>query len=119
MSLSPIVLAVLAACWTLPAALVALAYKRERSRAQEPAARDADIVHHLRTVSLNVDIRPEEEQKEWWMVSPTERKSTAAASSVDRSVQHAAVITPYAEVSVTVSDSNGETCVRRCSMCLN
>lgn len=120
MSLSPILLATLAACWTLPAALVAIAYKRERTRTSSKAVpvQEPVVVQHLRIAPLDVDIRKEEE-KEWWMMSPSERESTAAASSVDRSVQHAAVITPYAEISVTVSDQNGEKCARRCSLCLN
>lgn len=120
MSLSPFVLATLAACWTLPALLVAIAYKRERDRSAASLTRTPEptIIQHLRIAPLEVEIRKEEE-KEWWMMSPAERKSTATTSSVDRSVQHAAVITPYAEVSVTVSDQNGEKCVRRCSMCLN
>jgi hypothetical protein len=120
MSLSPIVLILLAACWTLPAALVAVAYFRQRAGLAEGTREvlEMDVVHRLRVASLDVDIRATEE-REWWMVSPSERKTTAAASSVDRSVQDAAVITPYAEVSVTVSDSNGDECVRRCSVCLN
>ncbi|PEN12865.1 hypothetical protein CRI94_12740 [Longibacter salinarum] len=121
MPLSPVILVVLAVCWTLPAALVAIAYQRERTRQGGPESpvRTAEIVQHLRIAPLEVDIRAQEEEQEWWMLSPSERKSTTAASSVDRSVQNAAVITPYAEVSVTVSDPSGEKCVRRCSMCLN
>ncbi len=120
MPLSPLVLVTLVACWTLPAMLVAVAYKRECERAAAPPARPPEpvIVQHLRIAPLGVEIKKEEE-KEWWMMSPAERESTAATSSVGRSVQHAAVITPYAEVSVTVSDQSGEKCVRRCSMCLN
>jgi predicted cobalt transporter CbtA len=120
MTLSPLVLVTLAACWTLPALLVAIAYKRERARsaASPTSTPEPTIVQHLRIAPLEVEIRKEEE-KEWWMMSPAERESTTAMSSVDRSVQHAAVITPYAEVSVAVSDPSGEKCVRRCSMCLN
>jgi hypothetical protein len=118
MSITPSVLVVLAVCWTLPALLVAVAYKRERAKAQSTSDEfELEVVRHLRIASLDVEVKKEE--KEWWAQTPAERNATTAASSVSRSVQHAAVITPYAEVSVTVSDPQGEKCVRRCSMCLN
>jgi len=119
MSLSPLVLVVLAACWTIPAVLVAIAYRRECADQTTPTTPPTpEVVQHLRIASLDVEIRKEEE-KEWWAQSPAERESTTAPSPVDRSVRHAAVITPYAEVSVSVYDPHGEQCVRRCSMCLN
>ena len=118
MSITPSVLVVLAVCWTLPALLVAIAYKRERSSAERTTDEfDLEVVRHLRLASLDVEVKKEE--KEWSAQTPSGRNSTTAASSVSRSVRHAAVITPYAEVSLTVSDPQGEKCVRRCSMCLN
>ena len=118
MTISPLVPLLLAACWVLPAVIVALVYGvRSVSTPTKSASRE--MKKALKGLRAEVgkpefDARPNAWRRQSWG-GPAEYVQAQATESP----YEVMLLTPYAEVSVSVDAENGGTEYRRCSLCLN
>lgn len=118
MSVSPLVLKILAACWMLPALIVAVKFALERHRdAHGTSATEMDVALH--DVDVRLTSSTVSGSGEAWGDASSQTYVGSANPRVSTSVRHVTVQAPYAEISVPVYDGNGDVCVRRCSLCVN
>lgn len=117
MSLSPLVLEILAVCWILPAIVVVVKYGREWYRASRSSPNEMDLVHKDVTVRMAVSSVSDSERT--MSVQSSQSYVGSTRPRVSTSVRHVTVPVPYAEISVPVYDGNGDVCVRRCSLSVN
>lgn len=122
MSFSPVVLAILAACWIAPAAVIAVMYGWERTSSTDEAPESGvrEMERTDRALRARLETRPRNgDAASWLQQDEWNGSSNAIDSQVSGSVQEVTCITPYAEATVTVYDDAGDLCARRCSVCLN
>jgi len=120
MTLSPLVLAVLAVCWTLPAVLITVRYGMERAaparnegipeRRKMQTTRKTVAIEGALTVSGR---RSRNDLLHAGSYGDVVRTQARSPKSVDTEQSVA-----YAEAPVRVRDGN-ETRLRQCSLCLN
>lgn len=115
MTLSPVVLSVLVACWTIPAAILLVRYWNERTQARSTADAErklevvrrqitVDITSHMSTTPSGLDSRRSHGHRGFLFTPDT--------TSIQREV-------PHAECSVHVFDDTGAIVERHCSVCMN
>ena len=119
MTLSPLVLAVLAVCWMLPAALIVVRYGIERAAPapNEVVRREMDTTHETITEKGDIDVASGRERRPDLLYTGSygDVAHTEAASPESIEMEQSV---PYAEASVGVLDGT-ETARRQCSICLN
>ena len=119
MSLSPAVLATLAASWLLPAALIALRYglERYRSRPARPVeSREMDVTTKSVAIELSDSCTTAEREEQQLLHAGS--YDDVVKSHMSTSVQPLHLSAPYAEATVGVLGDNGVV-IRQCSICMN
>jgi len=117
MSISPIVPLLLAACWVVPASIIAVVYGiRSDSNSAADTSSMSTSMKGLRVdiAQLDYDARTQGWRHEGW-----EGPEEYVQAQVRESSHEVMLLAPYAEASVSVSAEASEPKQRRCSLCLN
>ena len=117
MSFSPLVPFLLAACWILPAVIIAMTYRAQSATEVESVSESMNTsMKGLRAdiAQLDYDARVQGWRQEDWG-GPEEY----VQARVTESSHEVLLLAPYAEASVSVTSETAETERRRCSLCLN
>jgi hypothetical protein len=119
MTLSPLVLAILAVCWTLPAALIIVRYGIERAApaSKEVVRREMDTTHKTIAVKGEIDVAAGRERRPDLLYAGSYGDVARTEAASPKSVETKQSV-PYAKASVGVLDG-AETVRRQCSICLN
>lgn len=117
MSLSPAVPLLLAACWVLPAFIIAILYRVGAGAGSAEQVKEMNTSYKgIRADILQVDYDP---QAEGWREENWEGPGARVRAQVEDVSHEVMVIAPYAEASVTVAIGKKRSERRRCSLCLN
>lgn len=118
MSLSPLVPLLLAACWVLPVAIIAVLHNI-RARGESDSA-PREMKTSLKGVRVDVGQMDIDARSQDWRNDDWKGPEARVAARVTDSSREVMVITPYAEASVSVQLNTGDgEEQRRCSLCLN
>jgi len=119
MSLSPVVLATLAASWILPAVFIAICYGLERYRSQTDCpveSREMDVTTKSVAIELSNSCTADEREEQELLHAGS--YDDVMKSHTSTSVQPLHLSAPYAEATVGVLGDNGVV-IRQCSICMN
>ncbi len=117
MSFSPLVPFLLAACWVIPAVIIAVVYgTRVATEARSKSKSMNTSVKGLRAdiAQLDYDARVQGWREEGWG-GPEEY----VQARVQESSHEVMLLAPYAEASVSVASEKADVEQRRCSLCMN
>ena len=118
MSFSPLVPLLLTACWVLPALVITVLYRMQSSDARQGTEQTEmnTCMKGIRAdlLQLDYDARGDNWRRAGW-----EGPQARVRSRVTDASHEVMMITPYAEVSVSVGLDEAQEETRRCSLCLN
>jgi hypothetical protein len=118
MPLSSAATLLLAACWMLPAVLVAgiyAVYSNEASTGEN----GPEVERSLKGIRAEIQQMDLEAPRQEWRSPDWEGPGARLRAQVQRSSYEVMLLTPYAETTVSVGRPDGDVERRRCSLCLN
>lgn len=118
MTFSPLVLALLVACWVFPAVLVAFSY-RLRGRFAEKSQPTREMSRVLKGLRADVEQFDLDGRRQGWRHENWGGPAHYVEAQMTESSHEVMVLTPYAEASVCVGQADDIPERRRCSLCLN
>ena len=118
MPLSSSAALLLAACWILPAVVVAgiyAVYSNEASTGEN----GPEVERSLKGIRAEIQQMDLEAPRQEWRSPDWEGPGARLRAQVQRSSYEVMLLTPYAETTVSVGRPDGDVERRRCSLCLN
>jgi len=108
----------LAACWILPAVVVAGIYAVSSGERAHPAT-DVEMDCSIKGIRAEIQEMDLEAPRQEWRSPDWEGPGARLHAQVQRSSYEVMILTPYADATVSVGRPDGDVERRRCSLCLN
>jgi hypothetical protein len=118
MSLSSAAVLLLAACWILPAVVVAGIYVMSSGERDHPET-DVEMDCSIKGIRAEIQKMDLEAPRQEWRSPDWAGPGARLHAQVQRSSYEVMILTPYAEATVSVGRPDEDLERRQCSLCLN